>query len=197
VARLLHELVRELAALGLQLSTGPGKCEVVPTAGADSTATLGAFPPGFQLRTDRCFELLGASVGTEDFCHAHTQRRVQAAQELLDALRALESAQVALHLLRQCASFCRLSYSARVVPPSAHTAALQAMDDSVRACLEQLLGCAPSDASWHKLNKGGLGLRSAERHATAAYVASRAANAELCQKLYRVSTSTSQVFRPL
>ncbi len=135
-------------------------------------------------------------MGTEDFCHARTQKRVQAARELLDALGALENAQVALHLLRQCASFCRLSYSARVVPPSAHTAALQAMDDSVRACLEQLLGCAPGDASWQqaqlKLNNGGLGLRSAQKHATAAYVAPRAANTELCQKLYRGYTEGAE-----
>ena len=36
VARLLHLLVGELAAVGLRLSTGLGKCEVVPAGGRDS-----------------------------------------------------------------------------------------------------------------------------------------------------------------
>ena len=188
VAHLLHVLVAALAAVGLNLSTGPGKCEVVPAGGADSDVDLSAFPQGFQLRTDLSFELLGAPVGDAAFCAQHTRKRVSAAQELLDALGALENAQVALHLLRQCASFCKLGYSARVVPPTAHTAALHAMDDAVRACLEQLSGCSPSDASWRqaqlKLRKGGLGLRSAESLAAAAYVASRAACSALCRQLY-------------
>eukprot|EP00959_Pyramimonas_sp_CCMP1952_P347678 7282685-Pyramimonas_sp.AAC.1 len=73
---------------------------------------------------------------------------------------------------RWIASFGKLGYSARVVPPTAHSDSLMAMDDAVRACLEQLSGCSPSDASWQqaqlKLNKGGLGLRSAASHVAAA-----------------------------
>jgi len=188
VARLLHLLVANLAAVGLQLSTGLGKCEVVPTGGDASDVSLDGFPPGFRLRTDRSFELLGAPVGDANFCSEHTKQRVAGAAALLEALGALENAQVALHLLRQCASFCKLGYSARVVPPTAHTASLLAMDDAVRTCLEQLSGCSPSDDSWRqaqlKLNKGGLGLRSAAKHAAAAYIASRAKSADLCRRLY-------------
>ena len=110
VAHLLCELVAALAAMGLELSTGPGKCEVVPAGGTDSAVDLNAFPQGFRLRTDRSFELLGAPVGDDAFCCQHTKNRVSAAQELLDTLGALEDAQVALHLLRQCASFCKLGY---------------------------------------------------------------------------------------
>ncbi len=179
VARLLHLLVVELALLGLLLSTGPGKCEVVPTGGADTEVDLAAFPPGFRLRTDGCFELLGAPVGHDAFCLQHTEKRVTAATELLEALGALENAQVALHLLRQCAGFCKLSYLARVVPPTVHTETLFSLDGAVRACLEQLSNSSPSDDSWAQaqlsLKAGGLGLRSAGRHAPAAYLASRAA----------------------
>ena len=57
------------------------------------------------------------------------------------------SAQVALHLLRQCASYCKLGYSARVVPPSAHTEALLEMDAAVRSCLEQLACASLADDS--------------------------------------------------
>ena len=101
---------------------------------------------------------------------------------------ALENAQVALHLLRQCAGYCRLSYSARVVPPTTQTEALVALDGAVRACLEQLSSSSPTDDSWAQaqlaLKAGGLGLRSAERHAPAAYLASRAACSSLCQQLW-------------
>lgn len=188
VASLLRSMVALLSEIGLELSTGPGKCEVVPTGGEDSDVDLGAFPPGFRLRTDRSFELLGAPVGNATFCRQHTQQRVAAAAETLAAIGALPSAQVALHLLRQCASFCKLGYSARVVPPTAHVAALQAMDEAVRICLEELSGSSLTDSSWRqaqlKLRHGGLGLRSAEKHAAAAYVASRAACATLCRQLY-------------
>ena len=75
-----------------------------------------------------------------------------------------------------------------MVPPTAHAASLLAMGDAVRACLEQLSGCSPSDATWQqaqlKLNKGGLGLRSAAKHAAAAYIASRAKSTDLCRQLY-------------
>ena len=188
VARLLHLVVADLAAIGLQLSTGPGKCEVVPTGGRNHDVSLDHFPPGFKLREDGCFELLGAPIGEAAFCQQHTQQRAAAAAELVKALGALENSQVALHLLRQCVAFCRLGYSARVIPPSAHTEALLSMDNSVRACLEQIAGCSPSSRSWQqaqlKLKKGGLGLRSTEHHAPAAYIASRAMNSELCKRLY-------------
>ena len=185
VARFLHLVVAELAAVGLNLSTGPGKCEVVPAAGADSNVSAADFPPGFRLRTDGCLELLGAPIGGDDFCRKHAQKRVKKAAEVLDALAGLENAQVGLHLLRQCASYCKLGYSARVVPPSAHTEALLEMDAAVRSCLEQLACASLADDSWAQaqlnLNKGGLGLRSAEKHSPAAYLSSRAKNGELCR----------------
>ena len=97
-------------------------------------------PPGFRPRTDGCFELLGAPVGSDAFYRECAQQRVDKATELLDALGALENAQVALHLLRQCAGFCRLKYSARIVPPSVQTEAPATLDKAVRASLEQLSG---------------------------------------------------------
>ena len=188
VALFLHLVVAELAAVGLVLSTGPGKCEVVPAAGADSNVSAADFPPGFRLRTDGCFELLGAPIGSDEFCRQHTLKRVKKAEELLDALAGLENAQAALHLLRQCASYCKLGYSARVVPPSAHTEALLEMDSAVRSCLEQVASASLTGDSWAqaqlKLNKGGLGLRSAVKHSPAAYLSSRAKRSALCRSMY-------------
>ena len=105
VAHLLRELVPALAAMGLQVSTGPGKRDVALAGGADSAVDLKAFPSGFCLRADRGFELLAAPVGDDAFCRRCAKQQVSAAQELLGALGALEDAQVAVHFLRQRASF--------------------------------------------------------------------------------------------
>ena len=130
----------------------------------------------------------GAPIGSDEFCRQHTLERVKKAEELLDALAGLESAQAALHLLRQCASYCKLGYSSRVVPPSAHTEALLEMDSAVRSCLEQVASASLTGDSWAqaqlKLNKGGLGLRSAVKHSPAAYLSSRAKSSALCRSMY-------------
>ena len=67
----------------------------------------------------------------------------------------------------------------------------------MRACLEQVAGCSLNDASWRqaqlKLRKGGLGLRSGEQHAAAAYVASQAACSALSRQLTTGTTSAQFV----
>ena len=68
-------------------------------------------------------------------------------------------------LLRECASFCKVAYSATVTPPALHTPTLSAFDAEVRACLEALCtGPLPGQA-WAQASlatsAGGLGLRLA------------------------------------
>jgi hypothetical protein len=101
---------------------------------------------------------------------------------------ALEDTQVALHLLRQCASFCKVGYSIRVVPPSLHREALATMDISIKSCAEQVVGCILEEPSWKQaqlaLATGGVGLRSCARHAAAGFIASRATCGTLCSGMY-------------
>jgi len=95
----------------------------------------------------------------------------------------LDDPQAALLLLRHCASYCKLAYSARVVPPSAHQQALQDFDMDVRRTFEATTAMFPDDDAWGRAQlgtaMGGLGLRSAHRHADAAYVASVVESASL------------------
>jgi len=118
VARALATLKSSTARLGLQLC--PDKCELIPAAGPNASINASLFPSHVATRADACFELLGGPVGNEESCNGHMPKRVAKATELLKAIGELPDLQVALMLLRQCASFGKLVYSARVVPP-AHT----------------------------------------------------------------------------
>ncbi|CAE7509804.1 unnamed protein product [Symbiodinium sp. CCMP2592] len=95
--------------------------------------------------------------------------RVEKARPLLRELAALPDVQTGLLLLRHCASFCRVSYSSRVTPPGALRTSLAAF-------------------AWEQASLatsiGGLGLRLANLHAPAAYVASLTQTVAVCIGLY-------------
>ncbi|CAJ1343891.1 unnamed protein product [Effrenium voratum] len=175
VARACLLLAEELAGIGLRINTS--KSEAVPTApslhGGQGHQHL--FPT-FQWRASGDFELLGAPVGTDAFCGQHTEQRCADAAPLLDKLGALDDPQVALQLLRHCAGFCKVAYSARAVPPHQHVPALERFDERVRHAFVNCTGVPLYEGAWRRATRGvlhgGLGLRSAARHAHAAYVAS-------------------------
>ena len=133
------------------------------------------------------FELLGGPIGSEEFCNSHTQERVNKALELLTALGELPDPQVALTLVRQCASFGKLVYSLRAIPHKDHVRALQSYDNAVRDCVESFMCCSFSDSEWSlarlSTKMGGLGLRSCEQHSPAAFLSSQLACHDLCREL--------------
>ena len=136
-----------------------------------------SFPSALNLRsTTPHFVLLGSPFGDTAFCAAHVQKLRGANKKLLDSLCQLFDPQVALHLLRTCASFCKFVYVARTTPPRLVCDALKLCDVDVRACFEGLAVLQLSDVAWCQsqlsLSGGGLGLRSTARHCTAAYISS-------------------------
>ena len=69
------------------------------------------FPPEVIFRHDGNFELLGGPVGTETFCNAHTQKRVDKATITLPdcqpygaslLVRELDSAHAQVRICRRC-----------------------------------------------------------------------------------------------
>ena len=92
--------------------------------------------------------------------------------------------QGALQLLRHCASWSRLVYSARTVPPELHETALDAFEQNLRGALEQLTGDTLPERSWLlaqlDITHGGIGIRDPVRHAPAAYLASLSATNVPC-----------------
>ena len=185
VATAAAELRAECARIGLELNGS--KCEVIPTAGLHSNVDRTLFPSDFAFNPTGDFELLGGPIGTQEYCNQHTQERVAKAIPLLTALGELPDPQVALLLLRHCASFGKLVYSARVVPHTAHASALRSFDEAVRECVEAFMCCSFSADEWAlatlSTKLSGLGLRSASQHSSAAFLSSRARCHSLCRKL--------------
>ena len=112
------------------------QCEIIPAAGDKANLNKNFFPDDIEFKEDGNFELLGGPIGTDEFCNLHTQERVDKAMEILISLGELPDPQVALVLLRHCASFSKLVYSLRVVPHLKHEAALQSFDVAIRDCVE-------------------------------------------------------------
>ena len=80
-----------------------------------------------------------------------------------------------------------MTYAMRTVRPDAAKNPFAVFDSSVREAFVELTGCNPSDEEWEQaqlsLSKAGLGLRSVEKHAAAAFVASRTSTRELCSQV--------------
>jgi len=172
--------------LDVGLTMHRGKCEIVPAAGPEHQVPVDTFQ-GFNFRTEGNFKLLGAPFGTQEFCEAHTRRRKDKAEKLLRSIAAMQDTQCALHLVRHCASFCKLAYSARTVPPALHYAALQEFSGTVKAALAELVTSELDSLSWEQaklgVKSGGLGLRSVDEHASAAYLASVGAAQSICRSI--------------
>eukprot|EP00973_Karenia_brevis_P020809 2859663-Karenia_brevis.AAC.1 len=126
------------------------------------------------------FELLGGPIGRAEFCNEHTQERVDKATKLLKELGEVPDPMVALLLLRNCASFCKLVYSARLVPHTYLSSALTSFDTAVRECFESFLSVSFDSPAWTlstlSTKLSGLGLRQVSRHSCASFLASTAAS---------------------
>ena len=83
------------------------------------------------------FEILGAPIGDLVFCAKFVAQKQSEASKLLKELEAVGSIdrQVALLLLRQCGSFCRLVHLARNTPPLLVNEAFALFDDCVHAAM--------------------------------------------------------------
>ena len=71
-------------------------------------------------------------VGTDEYFQSVTAKRAAKLQSSLDAIGELPDLQVALALLRSCASFWIMVFSARVTPFDVHQEQLIAFDSAVR-----------------------------------------------------------------
>ena len=135
------------------------------------------FPPELRLRsTEPNFILLGSPIGDTHFCSSHVDQLRLSNKKLLDSLSKLEDPQVALHLLRTCSSFCKFVYIARTTPPSLVADSLALCDQDIAKCLEKLAAIELTSKALCQaqlcLTMGGLGLRSLQKHCSAAFIAS-------------------------
>jgi hypothetical protein len=122
---------RRVAEFGLSVSTG--KCKVIPPAGEAASDQQVHFP-GWQW-AESGLKLLGFPLGSPAFCAETTQERVDKAKHLLKAVADMSHTQGALQLLRHCASWGKLVYAARTVPPEMHDQELVGYGEALRSCL--------------------------------------------------------------
>ena len=106
-----------------------------------------------------CFKLLGAPIGSTEWCEELLGRRIAKARSLLTAIGKFPDAQGAFCLLRSCSGWSKVLYSCRTVPPDAQSVGLRTPDSDLRAALGQLIGrpLSGDDLLLSALLQAGLG----------------------------------------
>ena len=202
VARGIPLLKASAGRLGLRLNMS--KCELVSAVPQGIGMDWDLFDQHIPRNLDGCLKLLGTPIGTDEYCQSLTHHRATKVQECLDAIGELPDPQVALALLRLCASFGKMVFAACTTPFDVHQEQLMAYDNAVRQCFEQFTGLHPDDTQWLQATLstkvGGLGLRNLSRHSSAAYLSSRSSCFQLCKELdpqhtWEVDTTTSSAFK--
>eukprot|EP00731_Ephydatia_muelleri_P000766 Em0001g766a len=165
------QLIQQIGPpMGLRINAT--KCELI------SQGSLEGFPADMKRQHDSNVEILGAPIGDVIFCAKFLAQKRAKAVRLLSQVAEVGSIdpQIALLLLRQCASFCKLVHVARSTPPSLVSEGLALFDWEVQCYFSDCVGIDASDAVWQQvqlsLSRGGLGLRRLELHCSAAYLAS-------------------------
>ena len=86
------------------------------------------------------FEFLGAAFGSQDFTNQELSSRMGASREILQRAADLNADGCGLHIIRQCLSYCKVSYAIRVNPPHLQEEALVEFNRRLRGACEGLLG---------------------------------------------------------
>ena len=97
-------------------------------------------------------------------------------KDITALLPLLEDPHTEFVLLRSCLALPKISFLLRAVDTSRHVPLLQDFDQVTREALIRILGAPVDDRTWQQgklpVAMGGLGLRAAEDHASAAHAAS-------------------------
>ncbi|KAL5473942.1 hypothetical protein EMCRGX_G028511 [Ephydatia muelleri] len=171
-------VLRALEVLGADgkpngLILNPSKCELF----SPNTDTFQPFDSSIPTSTTPNFEILGAPIGSPEFCGEYIEAKRKQACSLLHLLPQLCDPQVSILLLRHCASFCKLSHLGRSVPPcDSSLRQFMLFDEDVLHCLEE---CAAFELTLSAtkqvqlpLRHGGLGLTSVSNHSSSAFISS-------------------------
>ena len=134
------------------------------------------------------FKFLGAPVGDREFAASFVQdKRAAKADVLLTEIAGIDDAQVTHKLLSRCMGTARVMHAMRTTRPDWMLGQLEHVDKSMAITVETCFGFAmPPSAEVQAslpVSLGGLGFRSAKRHAAVAYLCSRVATRSLCEAM--------------
>ena len=133
------------------------------------------------------FNLLGAPVGDISFSRDAVEDRIQKIAEIFDRLPAINDAQTEFALLRSCFSLPKLTYCLRTCDPSHLLPSYKQFDSLQFTTFSQVFG-RPLDIdakiqAFLPVKNGGVGLRSAEQHSSAAFIASNIHSRNVVDKI--------------
>ena len=152
------------------------KCEIATHPASSHRCSLFPDIPGLNTNSAGNFHILGSPIGSTEFCREFfLKNTIDMAEESLEAIATLEDPQVALSLIRHCTGFCKMVYSLRTTPTTELQDICQRLDDAVQRTIEHFFRPLSDGArrqAQREKRYGGLGLRSAGEHSSAAYVAS-------------------------
>ena len=122
------------------------------------------------------YELLGAPVGDFSFSRDIVDDRILKIANLLDLLPSLNNSHVSFNLLRYCFSLPKFSYCLRTCEPSHLLPTYRHFDSLQYSTLGLLIGQSLGESARQQaslsVKLGGVGLRSAESHCSAAFISS-------------------------
>ncbi len=119
--------------------------------------------------------ILESPIGDSEGCREKIEDRMATVYMCWEKLLEIQDPQVALHLVRLCASSCSLLYPFRTIPPHKNKPQAEEFDLEMRRVIENLHGGMP-DSSWNcttfPFHRSGIGLTSAAFLPDICYVAS-------------------------
>ena len=135
-----------IRALSIVQDLGPPNGLFVNTSKCDlcSTGDLSIFPPEIKSSKVLNVEIIGAPIDDFVFCAKYASQKRAEIQGLLHMLEDVGSIdpQVAMLLLRQCGSFCKMEHLARSIPPSLMADALQMFDNDIHHAFAEWISLA-------------------------------------------------------
>ena len=120
------------------------------------------------------FELLGAPIGTKEFCEEYARKRVMKVKEVVAKLPLLADPQMELVLLRSCIGLPKFGFTLRSAPPEDIQTATKEFDDLMEKTSEERFGIQMGKEAamqWHlPVRMGGVGISRAQDVSAPAYL---------------------------
>ena len=148
------------------------KCEIWSPEGREKWQD--EFPEQVVRLKAEGFELLGAPIGTKEFCEEYARKRVMKVKEVVAKLPLLADPQMELVLLRSCIGLPKFGFTLRSAPPEDIQTATKEFDDLMEKTSEERFGIQMGKEAalqWHlPVRMGGVGISRAQDVSAPAYL---------------------------
>ena len=139
------------------------------------------------IREEAGFRLLGIPIGSDEFCKSYFLKQIDNVTQMLSKLTLLEDPQVALAILRNCSSLCKVNYLLRSLPSTITREGSEKFDKEVIRTLEEFSGLTLTDLAVSQLRlpckKAGFSIYSAVEIADPAFHGSKLDCKDLVSRL--------------